>query len=530
MPFNLLEEAWLPVRRRSGSRQHIAPWEITDRIDDDPIIDLAAPRPDFDGALMQFLIAVVQTAASPQDARAWRQRFDAPPSPQELRTQLDPFRHAFALDGDGPRFAQDLERDETWAQKQISQLLMEQPGAQTIRRNTDLFVKRDQMHVLCAGCAATALFTLQTNAPSGGQGHRTSLRGGGPLTTVLLGSTLWHTVWFNVLDPGTLASLTGNPGKAAPADTFPWLAATRTSENDRATEPTQAHPLQVYWSMPRRIVLEFTHEAANCDGCHRGAELTVRTYRTKNRGVMYQHWLHPLTPHYTARSSPEQLPVHAAGRAVGYRHWLGWIASEDVAGVRAPAAVVRTYLQDPARRERHADSVRAFGYDTDNMKVVGWLDGTLPIFIDTPHHELLEQHGRSLVRAAHHVARALNRALKEAWFARPSDVRGSPGDIEGRFWQETEPTFYAAMREAAVSAPDSVALTAQREQWGWLLQRTAHALFEEYADLGQWDAPDARRTSNAWRTLRQAVGLYNDAFRVVLDLPAGPTATAVSPP
>ncbi|WP_239500552.1 type I-E CRISPR-associated protein Cse1/CasA, partial [Streptococcus pneumoniae] len=65
---------------------------------------------------------------------------------------------------------------------------------------------------------------LQTYAPSGGAGHRTSLRGGGPLTTLLAPArkgravaTLWDRVWTNVPDADPDA------GAADPARIFPWL-------------------------------------------------------------------------------------------------------------------------------------------------------------------------------------------------------------------------------------------------------------------------------------------------------------------
>jgi CRISPR system Cascade subunit CasA len=60
--LNLLEERWVPIRRASGRAERIAPHEITERIDSDPVVALDAPRPDINGALIQFLIGLVQTA------------------------------------------------------------------------------------------------------------------------------------------------------------------------------------------------------------------------------------------------------------------------------------------------------------------------------------------------------------------------------------------------------------------------------------------------------------------------------------
>jgi CRISPR system Cascade subunit CasA len=52
--MNLIDSSWIPVRRASGSRSWVTPWQITDDIDGDPIVALDAARPDFNGALMQF--------------------------------------------------------------------------------------------------------------------------------------------------------------------------------------------------------------------------------------------------------------------------------------------------------------------------------------------------------------------------------------------------------------------------------------------------------------------------------------------
>jgi CRISPR type I-E-associated protein CasA/Cse1 len=113
--------------------------------------------------------------------------------------------------------------------KRIGDLLIDLPTGKTVRDNTDFFIKRGQFKMLCPACAGTALLTMQINAPSGGQGHRTGIRGGGPLTTLILADSLWSTCWLNVLVRGAFLRQTGNPAKNSPSDQFPWLAATRTN-------------------------------------------------------------------------------------------------------------------------------------------------------------------------------------------------------------------------------------------------------------------------------------------------------------
>lgn len=108
----------------------------------------------------------------------------------------------------------------------------------------------------CPHCAALALFSLQLNAPSGGKGYRTGLRGGGPLTTLIelqeyegeRLTPLWRKLWLNVL-PQDAADM---PLPAAYDESvFPWLAPTRTSEQASAiTTPEQVDKLQAYWECP----------------------------------------------------------------------------------------------------------------------------------------------------------------------------------------------------------------------------------------------------------------------------------------
>jgi hypothetical protein len=115
-------------------------------------------------------------ACPPANEEDWKAWWHHPPPPAELEATFAPLAAAFNLDGDGPRFLQDLE-DFPGDSLPIERLLIDAPGENTVERNTDLLVKRDRVALLGRPAAAMALYTLQTFAPSGGAGHRTSLRG-----------------------------------------------------------------------------------------------------------------------------------------------------------------------------------------------------------------------------------------------------------------------------------------------------------------------------------------------------------------
>jgi CRISPR system Cascade subunit CasA len=514
--MNLIHDPWLPIRRRSGSEQRIAPWQVTERLADDPVVAPASPRADFDGALVQFLIGLLQTALAPARAREWRRRFDEPPDPEALRRALEPLAYAFELFGDGARFLQDLTLErESPGEEAVEHLLIEAPGENTLRLGKDHFVKAGQVGCLCPACAAAVLLTLQINAPSGGQGHRTGVRGGGPLTTLVFHpENLWSTLWLNVLETDLLPP--GHPDRGRPEDRFPWLAPTRTSEKGtgRTTTREDVDPLQVYWGMPRRIRLVADDGAATCDLCGGTARPPVRRYRVQNLGINYTGpWEHPLSPH---RIDPTglPLPLHGSPAGLAYRQWLGLVQSHDEERLH-PARVVVELQQRQDRRGRAEYLLWAFGYDMDNMKARAWVEGTMPLLLVDP--ELREEYERQtarLVLGARQAERALVYAAKEAVTGRPKDMAGDPGDLGVRFWQETEAPFYDHLRQLREGLGAGSDPAPTRASWHRYLARAAQQGFAGFCGDGFGAATDPRRVALAWKSLQKS--LYGAKMRELL--------------
>lgn len=176
MAYDLRREHWIPWRRRSGTVEWGPPAALLDGLDDDPVVALASPRADFDAALREFLIGLLSAALLPADESAWLELWLHPPAREELQASLDALPPAFFLDGDGARFFQDHSAGELADARLIAidQILIDAAGDQGARLNKDLFVKRGRVDALGRPAAAMALLTLQTYAPAGGQGHRTS--------------------------------------------------------------------------------------------------------------------------------------------------------------------------------------------------------------------------------------------------------------------------------------------------------------------------------------------------------------------
>src|SRR5690554_2565729 len=224
--MNLLDAPWLPFKHENGE----ITYQPVSAIAAPDVIDLALPRADFQGAAYQFLIGLLQTTCGPSGIDGWIDNFQSPPSKEQLTAAFEPFKGSFQFEGDGPLFMQDQDSLDKESPTPASSLLIDAPGASTIKNNTDHFVKAGRAETFCVDCAAIALFTLQINAPSGGKGYRTGLRGGGPLTTLVLpsdpGASLWHKLWLNALDQGLYPYSEPEP---ASRDLFPWMGADRKS-------------------------------------------------------------------------------------------------------------------------------------------------------------------------------------------------------------------------------------------------------------------------------------------------------------
>lgn len=507
--LSLLSSSWLPVRRRSGARLRIRPSEITSDIDRDPVVAFDWPRPDFDLASHELLIGLLALAFHREAAEeeAWREGWHAPPAPDELARRLAPFERAFRLDGEGPRFLQDLE-ELPGEPEAIGKLLIEAPGEQTLKRNIDHFVKRGGVRAIGRAAAAMALFTLQDFAPAGGAGIRTSLRGGGPLVTLALPGEeegeppLWQRLWLNTVWEKEWPE----PTERQLPRIFPWLARTRTSEKNQTTTPEDVHPAQAYFGMPRRIrlVFEDNREGRPCDLTGELDERIVTGFRQRPRGTNYATWRHPLTAYYRQKpEAMEWLPVHPQPYRLGYRDWLGLVVSDQPGegALRRPARVVelaRRRLRELDRRAARRVRLRAAGYDMDNMKARGFVETEMPLpIVPEAQREPFEGLVRDLVARARDVAGLLGGAVRQALFGTEA-LGADAGDrylAQERFWDRTEPSFLGLVGEVAerLETPtDEGALRSvlaeTREDFERALRGAALAIFDElvrFEEIGE---------------------------------------------
>lgn len=525
--FSLLENAWLPARRANGQIGRIRPADITADLRDNPVVAIEWPRPDFRLATLEFLIGLLATAWPPRNVGAWVDGWEAPPSPEALMAAFAPFAAAFRLDGDGPRFMQDYEN--LPGEPDLPEtLLIEAPGAATRRNNTTLLVKPDRVRRLSRAAAAMALFTLQTYAPAGGRGNLTSLRGGGPLTTLALPGaeqpgrpvSLWHMLWANVPQGHV-------PQSADLLRIFPWLAPTRGADRFPATTPAEAHPLQAFWGMPRRIRLDFAAnpDALACDLTGETDAEMVVGWRQRPNGVKYVAWNHPLSPTYSDAKGG-WLPMHPQPGGIGYRHWLALTLGDGAS--RKPAPCIPTWLEravDVPSSVLEGTRLLAAGYDMDKGKARAFIESEMPLPGSGANADALARLARGLSMAAEEVARALRYAIREACYPKDTALDAAPlaAPYES-FWTGTQDAFFANLGTTdatlATAAPD----------WHRTLRKTALALFDQAAPLDpaavSFDPARIVKARNSLFLTLNGHGAVGTKIFTALELPAPETAKA----
>lgn len=505
--MNLINDAWIPIVRKDGTREKIAPWQIAEQ--QNPVIEISAPRPDFQGALYQFLIGLLQTVAPPEDIRQWAEYWQDPPEAGDLRDKFKSIASAFELDNPNSiAFLQDFSMPEGEL-REVAALLIEAPGGKTIKDNLDHFVKAGSVDGACDTCVTTALFTLQINAPSGGSGHRVGVRGGGPLTTLLTpeepSASLWQKIWLNVLAIDEAAPACN---EASPK-VFPWCAETRISDktggpilpNDESIEWSH-----IYWTMPRRIRLETPKKLGDCALCGEENTLLFTHYHTKNYGMNYEGpWVHPLTPYrYDPKRQAPPLSLKGQQGGLGYRHWLGFVWKDEGNGDQA-AINVQSYLEKKSRYLSADNNIGlwCFGYDMDNMKARCWYEHHLPVIaVDQAYRDIFFSLIGDLITSAKDAVKELRSQIKAAWFSRPKDAKGDTSMIDQSFWHVTESDFYRQLyRLAQLPATTRTMPGTVAEDWARTLRTQCLELFDRWSLEGEAEDMDLKRVVKARRFL-----------------------------
>jgi len=457
--LNLINDAWIPVIRAGGA-DVIRP----DQIAEANVERLDWPRADLNLACMELLIGLVYLA-HPCFNRT------TPPGAATLRAALAPLSPAFNLLGDGPLFLQDMDPLEG-EPNPPDMLFIDSAGASTAKKNADLMVRRGRYEGLPLPLAAMALFAMQAFAPSGGAGNRTSMRGGGPMVTLVRPEAdgLWPLIWANVPH--------GTPLPADDLHKLPWMRETVSSKPKGVVmvpeAGSQSAPApEVFFGQPRRLRL------AENGGVVTG--VIQRPY-----GNNYQQWLHPLSPYYKDAKG-QVLPVHPKPGVFGYRNWRGVLLTSEK-GLKPQ--VLTTYLKDVKAAKC---SLIVAGWAMDNMKPQDFIWSEQPVFTLSEETEFA---ATDMVEAAEAAGFALRVCVTEG-----VDGNRALAALEG-FYRATQIPFEALLAKMAADG------AVRHDAWLKAMRKAALAAFDAAVLPGLPDLAESKREA-AIRARGKLLGAFS---------------------
>ena len=437
--FNLLFDSWIPIKtRQGGNRPLIKAYEIVQK----DIIGLDAPRADFNAALMQFLIGLLQTVLAPKNPKEWRTLFNQPPSEDELKGKFEEIKDAYYLNGDGYRFMQDPIATRTGEEpRPIEEMIFGAPSESGKEKNQDYFVKKSDIAGLCYPCAILALLVANILAEDGGRGYFQSMRGNGFVSCLVqlddyqLEKSLWRDLWLNIIDANTTAIIDSRKNfywiKDLPDKPYIEKLESITSdindlkiekkktlsdglkkeidakikqleieikrnkkEIDSLSDKKIVYPekgsLQVYWAWMRRFFLDTSNTLkGQCSVCRKNDELVSHFYKT-GKGYKYpkEIWqnAHPFSP--SRKYQRDQYDKHTLkykDKMLGIemtQNGLPYTYWQDFfiqTENQTPAKVVHRHLKENYSGKQLI--IWSFGYAMDSNSPMGWYESKTPLYL-----------------------------------------------------------------------------------------------------------------------------------------------------
>lgn len=457
--MNLIKDPWIWIQRRNGTRQKISPIQITSQYESNPVIRVDYVRPDFSAMITQFFIGLIQTFFAPANNKKWVELLKKPLSDKELLSKIKV--SAFDLDGKGPRFMQDFTPEELINDYKVSSLLFESPGEVTIKDKRDFFQPDGAVKTLCPSCAAAALYSKQINNTMKGLGWVTSIRSGSmaPLTTLVVGETLWETILYNILDKKDIYSIGGNPKGAI----FSWYEKTVNSEKSTVSLKDK-HPYYLFWEMPCRYRLIFEETEDICDICGEHDRKMIKRVQGKNYGNKYTDIRHTLSPYQVSTKKDFVFNCcHFSFFNVDFPSFIRSLIPTTMGKSikKYPAKAVSNFL---TKRKIRKARLWMFGYILDKAKYYGWAERTLFIPEIDGKNDLIT----TMMDIACNIGWQTELYVKKMLLSR-NDLKDKRMTIvQEEFFIEMEPYFYSILKNSDLSA------------WLDILVSKAFTVFDKY--------------------------------------------------
>lgn len=369
--MNLITGRNFPVLRASGKTDIVSVADIVSGIASDPVVQLDLGRADLNHQGLEFLTGLMSSCGLAAGRKEWAALYRSPPSTEEVAACLAPLEPFFEMDG----FMQDVDLPDELDQRPISNLFIGGATPDQAAEGRDIFSRQSDLKALGPLTAAIALFGHQSWATSGGQGYRTSMRGGGPLSVLALtGPTLWHRIWTSTETWDEVVSRA--VGEMPPiASAFPWSKPYSPEVAAHPVVPEGSHPLLVYWGMPRRCRLVADRTGGYCSVTRQPSPVVYSSFVAKNRGYNYPSdvWQHPFAGYRTDKGGMK-LPIRPSGKTLGLRDRVGVVVSTADGRAIRPRVVSRAIERVGVTGEV---SIAFAGYVTDNAKALAFQCGTL---------------------------------------------------------------------------------------------------------------------------------------------------------
>jgi len=254
---NILKDKWIPVLNKNGSTV----LTDVDGITNPNFITVNFPNEALNGGITQLLISLFQTYNCPKDEKEWINGLETPP-----KLKADP-RHF--------KFDTFMQSNITKNEKTIQYLFLNSPAKDAVGKSKLYFDKNEVIQKICKGCAIAALSFFQSNANMSGKGCLVSLRGAAPMNSLIVGKTLWETIWYNVVPKDQLPKEWPFKGPL-----LPW------TEKETNFSSLNSHILHSLWAMPRKIHLNVSDEEANCDICNAHGPV-IKSFMELTPGIRY---------------------------------------------------------------------------------------------------------------------------------------------------------------------------------------------------------------------------------------------------
>ena len=280
--MNLLTDKWIPIRKGEQFGQITLQQLLTS----DTKYQLALPRDDMEMGALQMLISLVQAIAIPKTPDQLRHRVCTPLAEKEYLQTCESWSDKFDLVHKAYPFMQVADpksKDVTPIQK----LFVGLPAG----NNHAFFNEPGEISEVCCSCAMIALFNLASNAPGISGKHKAGLRGGGKVSTFVVGSHLRETIWLNVLSQEAATQLLPDTENFE----FCWVSAIKPGQKILANSIGINRGL--FWQ-PLRLRLSIQAKTTVCQHCRHQTHAIINGFwcEADFKFEIVGHWPHPHSP------------------------------------------------------------------------------------------------------------------------------------------------------------------------------------------------------------------------------------------